>query len=93
MNKEELSSKLLLALSKANMTQTELANKAKVSQSSVNYYCQGKYVPSVDIWSRICEVLDLKDSWDRIFKETKHLKTKEELERYLKDFYLSPDKK
>ena len=40
------------------MTQTELAGKLGISQSTVAHYLRGDVMPSLDTFANLCSVLD-----------------------------------
>ncbi len=47
------------ALKQRTMTQEKLAKEIGVDQSMISHYINGRYMPALDTFSRICSVLDL----------------------------------
>lgn len=45
------------------LTQAELADKLEISKSSVTSYEQGRIYPSLEIFSKICETLDVSSDY------------------------------
>lgn len=56
---ENIKVRLAEALKHCNMTQTELANKLNVTQSTIAHYIKGDIVPSLDTFANLCKVLDV----------------------------------
>ncbi|MBE5747711.1 MAG: helix-turn-helix transcriptional regulator [Clostridiales bacterium] len=56
---KDISIKLSQAIRQSGMTQTELAQKIGVSQQQISSYMKKHSLPSLDMLSRLCTVLDL----------------------------------
>ncbi len=54
-----ISKKLSEAIRQSGIKQTELAQKIGVSQQQISSYINGHTLPSPDMFSRLCTVLDL----------------------------------
>ncbi len=47
------------AIEKSGMTQTEIAREVGVSQQAISQYYLGKSLPALDVFARLCILLDL----------------------------------
>ena len=56
---EQIRAKLIDAIRNSGMTQTELAKRVGIVQSSLAQYLSGRAMPAVDTLANLCEVLDL----------------------------------
>lgn len=51
--------RIVEAIKQSGMTQTEIARKIGVTQSSVGQYLSGRSLPALDTFARLCQVLDV----------------------------------
>lgn len=56
---EQIRQKIIEAIKQSGMTQTEIAKKLKIYQSSVAQYLSGRAMPALDTFANLCAVLDL----------------------------------
>ncbi len=56
---EQIREKLIVAIRTSGMTQTELAKRVGIIQSSLGQYLSGRAMPSLDTFANLCAVLDL----------------------------------
>ncbi len=54
----QIRARLQETLRQSTMTQTELAGKLGISQSTVAHYLRGDVMPSLDTFANLCSVLD-----------------------------------
>ncbi len=53
-----IKNRLKEALQRSKYTQTDLAGLVSISQSCIAHYLKGDILPSLDTFSKLCEVLD-----------------------------------
>ena len=56
---EQIRIKLISAIRNSGLTQSEIAKRTGVIQSSIAQYLSGRAMPAVDTLANLCEVLDL----------------------------------
>lgn len=56
---EEIQKQLREAIRTSSITQTELAARLKISQSTVSKYLRQNKYPSLETFANICEILDV----------------------------------
>lgn len=56
---EQIRTKLITAIRTSGMTQTEIAKRIGIIQSSIGQYLSGRALPSLDTFANLCLVLDL----------------------------------
>ncbi len=55
----EIHKKLTDAIKNCGMSQTEIAKKIGITQSSIAHYIKGDKMPALDTLANLCKVLDL----------------------------------
>ena len=58
-NLEQIRTKLKEAISQSELTQKEVAEKTGVKHQQISCYLNGKEMPSLETFAKICAVLDL----------------------------------
>lgn len=56
---EQIRVKLVSAIRTSGITQTELAKRVGIIQSSIGQYLSGRAMPALDTFANLCAVLDL----------------------------------
>lgn len=56
---ESIRKRLVEAIKTSGMTQTEIAKKANISNSTLSDYIHKKKLPSIETFALLCEVLDI----------------------------------
>ncbi len=56
---EQIRVKLVAAIRNSGLTQTEIAKRVGVIQSSIGQYLSGRAMSAIDTLANLCEVLDL----------------------------------
>lgn len=56
---EQIRAKIVSAIRNSGMTQTEIAKRVGIIQSSIGQYLSGRAMPAVDTLANLCDVLDL----------------------------------
>ncbi len=56
---EQIRIKLISAIRNSGMTQTAIAQRLGIGQSSVQQYLSGRAMPAIDTLANLCDVLDL----------------------------------
>ncbi len=56
---EQIQQNLSRAITESTLTQKEIANKIGVKHNQITYYKQGKKMPALDTFAKLCQVLDL----------------------------------
>lgn len=51
--------RLAEAIRQSGMSQTAIANKLNVSQSTIAHYIKGDIMPSLETFAELCKILDL----------------------------------
>lgn len=51
--------RLAEAIHQSGMSQTTIANKLNVSQSTIAHYIKGDIMPSLETFAELCKILDL----------------------------------
>ena len=51
--------RLAEAIRQSGMSQTTIANKLNVSQSTIAHYIKGDIMPSLETFAELCKILDL----------------------------------
>ncbi|MBQ9113859.1 MAG: helix-turn-helix transcriptional regulator [Clostridia bacterium] len=55
----QVQEKIIEAIKRSGITQTELAQKVGVTQSVISHYVNGRKLPALDTLANLCVVLDL----------------------------------
>lgn len=55
----EIQSRLREAIETSNMTQTEIAKRLGISQSTVSKYMRLNKYPAIDTFANLCKILDV----------------------------------
>lgn len=58
-NIEDIQKRLREAIITSRMTQTEIARKLHISQSTISKYMRLDKYPSIDTFANLCEILDV----------------------------------
>lgn len=58
-NNDHIRAKLISAIRYSGLTQSEIAKRTGIIQSSIAQYLSGRAMPAVDTLANLCEVLDL----------------------------------
>lgn len=58
-NNDQIRAKLISAIRYSGLTQSEIAKRTGIIQSSIAQYLSGRAMPAVDTLANLCEVLDL----------------------------------
>lgn len=56
---EQIKARLVETLKQSGVTQTELAKKLNITQSTIAHYIKGDILPSLDTFANLCRVLDV----------------------------------
>ena len=56
---DKVKEKIAEAIEQSGLSQIELARKLEVNQSSISHYKNGRKVPSLEVFIKLCQVLDL----------------------------------
>jgi len=56
---EQIRKKLIVVIRTSGMTQTELAKRIGITQSSLGQYLTGRAMPALDTFANLCAVLEL----------------------------------
>lgn len=56
---EKVRKKIAEAIEQSGFSQTVLAEKLEVNQSSISHYKNGRKVPSLEVFIKLCQILDL----------------------------------
>ena len=56
---DEIQERLREALKYSHISQKELAKKLGIDPSTVSKYVRGKAMPSLDVFTNLCEILDV----------------------------------
>lgn len=56
---EKVREKIAEAIEHSGFSQTVLAEKLEVNQSSISHYKNGRKVPSLEVFIKLCQILDL----------------------------------
>ena len=56
---EQIQKRLAEAIKQSGMTQTAIANKLNISQSTIAHYLKGDIMPAIDTLANLCKLLDI----------------------------------
>ena len=56
---KKIHEKIAEAIEQSGFSQTVLAEKLEVNQSSISHYKNGRKVPSLEVFIKLCQILDL----------------------------------
>lgn len=56
---EQIQKRLTESIKQSGMTQSALAEKLKISQSSIAHYLRGDILPALDTLANLCKILDV----------------------------------
>ena len=56
---EKVREKIAEAIEQSGFSQTVLAEKLEVNQSSISHYKNGRKIPSLEVFIKLCQILDL----------------------------------
>ena len=57
--KEQIKKKIHVAIEESELTQREIAERIGVHQGTVSQYKKGYRMPSIEVFVKLCEVLEL----------------------------------
>lgn len=57
------------AIKQSGLTQTELAKRLHVSQSTIAHYVKGDIMPSLDSLANLCKIIDVSPAYLLYFSE------------------------
>ena len=56
---DKIQIKIAEAIEQSCLTQKEIGKRIGITQSTVSQYCIGRFKPLLDVFAKLCEVLDL----------------------------------
>lgn len=56
---EQIRKILVESIKESGMSQTQIANALKISQSNISHYLSGDIMPTLDILANLCEILNI----------------------------------
>lgn len=65
-NRKDMSTILRCALDIKGMSSAQLARQIDVTAAAVRAYVNGSAGPSVEVWEKICRVLEIPPTWNRV---------------------------
>ncbi len=68
-NQEQIKERLTEVIKKSGLTQTELAVKINVGQSSIAHYIKGDILPSLETLANLCKVLNVSPEYILCFND------------------------
>lgn len=66
---EQIQQRLAEVIRQSGLTQTELARRLKVTQSSIAHYKKGDKMPALDTLANLCKILDVSPSYILCFED------------------------
>lgn len=66
---EEIRTRLIESIKQSGYSQTKLAEKLHVSQSTIAHYIKGDILPALDTLANLCAILDVSPSYILCFEE------------------------
>lgn len=65
----EIQQRLAEVIRQSGLTQTELARRLKVTQSSIAHYKKGDKLPALDTLANLCKILDVSPAYILCFED------------------------
>lgn len=65
---EEIKERLIESIQQSGLTQTQLAKKLHISQSTVAHYVKGDILPALDTLANLCAILDVSPAYILCFE-------------------------
>lgn len=65
---EQIRERLIETIKQSGYTQTKLAEKLKVSPSTISHYLRGDKMPALDTLANLCLILDVSPSYILCFE-------------------------
>ena len=65
----EIQQRLAEVIRQSGLTQTELARRLKVTQSSIAHYKKGDKLPALDTRANLCKILDVSPAYILCFED------------------------
>ena len=65
----EIQQRLAEVIRQSGLTQTELALRLKVTQSSIAHYKKGDKLPALDTLANLCKILDVSPAYILCFED------------------------
>ena len=66
----EIQQRLAEVIRQSGLTQTELARRLKVTQSSIAHYKKGDKLPALDTLANLCKILDVSPAYILCFDQS-----------------------
>lgn len=66
---EQIQQRLAEVIRQSGLTQTELARRLKITQSSIAHYKKGDKMPALDTLANLCKILDVSPSYILCFED------------------------
>lgn len=66
---EQIQQRLAEVIRQSGLTQTELARRLKVTQSSIAHYKKGDKLPALDTLANLCKILDVSPAYILCFED------------------------
>lgn len=65
---EQIRERLIESINHSGISQTQLAKKLHVSQSTIAHYLKGDILPALDTLANLCAILDVSPSYILCFE-------------------------
>ena len=65
---DKIKERLIESIKQSGLTQTQLAKKLHISQSTVAHYVKGDILPALDTLANLCAILDVSPAYILCFE-------------------------